>query len=349
MSSRGPRILAAAPIVALLIGLHAASAQPGQSGRNAGAAAKVGHEVITQQELEQAAKAELAKLEEQRYAILEQKLEQLIGEKLLAQEAARRNLSLEQLLKTEVYGKAADVPESEVTAFIQQNRSRLPRGGDETDLRLRVWDHLRSQRVAQQRQSYLEALRTQGKVTVLLEEPVAARVSVSDRGFARGPQDAPVTIVEFSDFQCPFCKNVTATLKQLLDKYPGKVRWVFRDYPIVGLHPGAPKVHEAARCAGEQGKFWEYHDLVFERSPRHSAQELKQYAQELKLDPAAFAQCVDTAKYQAAVDQDVQEGSRLGVSGTPTFYINGRQLVGAQPITAFQKLIDGELARKASQ
>jgi protein-disulfide isomerase len=221
---------------------------------------------------------------------------------------------------------------------------------DEQELKLKVWDHLRSQKVAERRQSYVQSLRGQGTVTVLLEPPAGSRVQVSgDRGFSRGAKDAPVTIVEFSDFQCPYCKTATATLKQLLDKYPGKVRLVFRDFPLVSLHPQAPKAHEAARCAGDQGKFWEYHDLLFERSPKMSPQDLKQYAQDLKLDAAAFASCLDGGKYTAEVDRDTQEGAGLGLTGTPSFFVNGRQLVGAQPIAAFQRLVDGELAKQAAK
>jgi protein-disulfide isomerase len=209
---------------------------------------------------------------------------------------------------------------------------------------------LRSQKVNEQRQTYVQGLRGQAKVTVLLEEPTSARYEVSgDRGFTRGTKDAPVTIVEFSDFQCPFCKTANATIKQVLDKYPGKVRLVFRDYPLATLHPQAPKAHEAARCAADQGKFWEYHDLLFDRSPRMAPADLKQYAQELKLETAAFAQCLDSGKYAAEVDKDFQEGVGLGLTGTPSFFINGRQLVGAQPLAAFQKIVDGELAKQSAK
>jgi protein-disulfide isomerase len=312
-------------------------------------AARVGDEVITIEELEQAVKPQLAKLEEQRYEILDQRLDQLIGERLLAQEAKRRSVSVEQLLKTEVLAKAPDIPDSEVTAFINQNRARLPKM-DEKELRLKVWDHLRSQKVNEQRQSYVQALRGQGQVTVLLQEPVSARYDVSgDRGFSRGPKNAPVTIVEFSDFQCPFCKTATATIKQVLDKYPDKVRLVFRDYPLASIHPQAPKAHEAARCAADQAKFWEYHDVLFERSPKATLQDLKQYAQDLKLDATAFDQCLDSGKYTAEVDKDFQEGVGLGLTGTPSFFINGKQIVGAQPLAAFQKVVDGELAKVAAK
>ena len=317
--------------------------------KNPAPAARVGDEVITLEELEQAVKPQLAKLEEQRYEILDQRLDQLIGERLLAQEAKRRNVSVEDLLKTDVFAKAPDVPDSEVTAFINQNRGRLPKM-DDKELRLKVWDHLRSQKVTEQRQSYLQGLRGQSKVTVLLQEPTSARYDVSgDRGFALGPKDAPVTIVEFSDFQCPFCKTATATIKQVLDKYPDKVRLVFRDYPLASIHPQAPKAHEAARCAADQAKFWEYHDVLFERSPKIAPQDLKQYAQELKLDATAFGQCLDSGKYTAEVDKDFQEGVGLGLTGTPSFFINGKQIVGAQPLAAFQRIVDGELAKVAAK
>jgi protein-disulfide isomerase len=334
--------------VALALAVGTAAAQKASSGKAPTPAAKVGSEVITLEEVERAVQPQLAKLDEQRHEILDQKLDQLIGERLLAQEAKQRGVSVEQLMKTEVYGKASDVPEADVQSFINQNRARLPKM-EEQELRLKVWDYLRSQKVNEQRQSYIQALRSKTPVEVLLEEPSAARVEVSTVGFARGANDAPVTIVEFSDFQCPFCKNASATLKQVLDKYPGKVRWVFRDLPLVSLHPGAPKAHEAARCAADQGKFWEYHDLLFERSPRHSPDDLKQYAQDLKLDGPAFAQCLESGKHVAAVEKDTAEGVRLGLTGTPSFFINGRQLVGAQPITAFQKIIDGELKRLAKR
>jgi protein-disulfide isomerase len=336
-------------VLVLALGAGQATAQTAPSGKAGTPAATVGGEVISLEEVEQAVRPQLIKLEEQRYEILEQKLDQLIAERLLGQEAKRLGVSVEQLLKSEVYAKAPEVPEADVASFINQNRGRLPKM-DEQELRLKVWDHLRSQKVNDQRQAYVQALRSQAKVAVLLAEPASARYEVNaDRGFAVGPKDAPVTIVEFSDFQCPFCKSATATVKQILDKYPGKVRLVFRDYPLVSIHPLAPKAHEAARCAAEQGKFWEYHDLLFERSPRLAPQELKQYAQDLKLDAAAFGQCLDTGKYVAEVDRDTQEGMSLGLTGTPSFFINGRQLVGAQPITAFQKIIDGELAKKTSR
>jgi len=347
------RVMVTAVAVLVVAGLCPATAQqsappaPGQAAaqNNAAPAAKVGGDVITLGEVEQAGRAQLSKLDEQRQAILEEKLDEIIGQKLLAQEAKKRGLSVEDLLKAEVYGKAPEVPDSEVTSFMTQNKARLPQM-DEATLKMRIWDYLRAQKVNERRQAYVQSLRSAGDVTVYLTAPVV-RVSVSSDGtFVRGAKDAPVTIVEFSDFQCPFCKSATNTVKQVLDKYPGKVKLVFRDFPIPSLHPAAPKAHEAARCAADQGKFWEYHDVLFEKSPKQSPEDLKQYAKDLKLDTNAFTQCLDSGKHEAAVNKDIQEGSGLGVTGTPTFFINGRQLVGSQPITAFQKIVDSELAKK---
>jgi len=340
--------LLAVPIVAFVLWVPPAHAQDAKAA--AAPAAKVGEEVITLGEVEQAVRPQLAKLDEQRQSVLEEKLDQMIGERLLAQEAKKRGVSTDQLLKTEVYAKTPEVTDADVSVFMTQNRARLPQGGDQAELKLKVWDYLRNQKVTEARQTFIQDLRGKNAVTVYLQPPDSARVPVNaDKGFMRGAKDAPVTIVEFSDFQCPFCKNAATTVKQLVEKYPGKVKWVFRDFPIPNIHPAAPKAHEAARCAAEQGKFWEYHDVLFEKSPRQSPDELKQYAKDLKLDSTAFTTCLDSGKHEAQVNEDMNEGSQLGITGTPTYFINGRQVVGAQPASTFQRIIDSELALKASR
>jgi protein-disulfide isomerase len=324
---------------------QAPSGAPGAEGlRSVTPAAVVGDDVITLEHVQEGLAAQLARLERQRHELMSQRLEVLIGERLLAREAQKRGVTVEELIKREVHGQIGEATDTEVTAFIAQNRATLP-PGLEAELRLKVRDHLRAQKTTQRLQAYVRELRAQTPVTVYLVGP---RVAVnSDRGFAQGAQNAPVAIVEFSDFQCPFCKGVVPTVKQLVATYPGRVKWVFRDFPIDSLHPAARTAHEAARCAGDQGKFWEYHDLLFERAPNHSPQELKAYAQEVKLDVAAFAQCLDGGQYRDTVVKDVEEGERLGVSGTPTFFINGRPLVGNQTMEAFKAVIEQELTRVA--
>lgn len=309
-------------------------------------AAKVDGQVITREEVEKALAPQLAKLEEQKFQLMESKLEALIEERLLALEAKRRRITTEELVKIEVTSKVPEVTDAEVTGFMTQNKARLQ--GDEAELRPKVRDYLRSQKEQGGHRAYLARLQQRSKVERFLEEPEPTRVAVSAEGaFAQGPKDAPVSIVEFSDFHCPYCSRVVPTLKEIVRLYPKEVRLAFRDFPIANLHPKAAQAHEAARCAGEQGKFWEYHDRLFESQAQTLVADFKRFAEQLKLDHNSFTACLDSDKYVAAVQADVQEGTRLGITGTPTFFINGRLVVGALPLEMFQKIIDRELHRSS--
>ncbi len=311
-----------------------------------GVAARMGDQVVTLEELEKALAPELARLEEEKYKLLESKLNELIAERLVAREAKRRGVTVEELLKAEVVSKVSEVTEAEVTTFITQNKGRLRE--ETVELRLKVRDYLREQKEAQQRSAFVASLEQSAKVQRFLEEPAPIRVTVRAEGaFAKGPKDAPITIIEFSDFQCPFCRNVVPTVKELIRQYPTTVRWAFRDFPLASLHPKAPKAAEAARCAGEQGKFWEYHDLLFDSQAQATIEDFKRFADQLKLDPKGFASCLDSGRQKAAVQSDVEEGARLGITGTPTFFINGRMLVGAQPLESFRGIIEAELRRSS--
>ena len=176
-------------------------------------------------------------------------------------------------------------------------------------------------------------------------------VEVDDDPFL-GPAEAPVTIVEFSDFQCPFCQRFREqTLDQLLTAYEGKVRFVYRDYPISSIHPHAQKAAEAAQCAHEQGKFWAMHDrLMAEQSAWASASNVpatfQSYADELKLNVEQFSNCLSSGQFAAEVQKDYQHGQSYGVRGTPTFFINGRIVAGAVPFSTFKAIIEEELASR---
>ena len=168
-----------------------------------------------------------------------------------------------------------------------------------------------------------------------LAEPAVITI---DPALTRGPAGAPVTIVEFGDFQCPLCKRTQPVLDQLLKEYRGKVRLVFKNFPLAS-HPGARPAAEGARCAAARGVFWEYHDLLYLPGTDFSREALIGYAGRLALDREAFAACLDARQFRDEIDADVREGRALGIPGTPTFLINGKPLVGAQPIEAFREAI----------
>ncbi len=162
----------------------------------------------------------------------------------------------------------------------------------------------------------------------------------------KGSADAPVTIIEYSDFQCPFCARFwSQTLPQIQEEYidTGKVKLIYKDFPL-GFHENAQKAGEAAECADDQGMFWEYHDMIYENQISLSVSSLKTWAKELGLDTSEFNDCLDSGKYTDEVKEDFKEGQAAGVSGTPAFFINGRSLVGAQPFSAFQQIIEEELS-----
>jgi protein-disulfide isomerase len=194
--------------------------------------------------------------------------------------------------------------------------------------------------LAQSRQEYLKQL------TTLDTKPVqASRVEISfDVARLRGRPGAPVTIVEFSDFQCPFCRKVQPALRSLLSKYDGKISLAYKDFPLRGMHGQAELGAEAARCAGDQAKFWEFHDLLFANQEKLSRTGLAEQARVLNLNEARFESCLSSGKHRAEVEKDLQDGIRAGVIGTPAIFINGTLLSGAQPESVLERVIESELA-----
>ena len=154
-----------------------------------------------------------------------------------------------------------------------------------------------------------------------------------------------MTLIKFEDFHCPFCRRAHATLVELQKRYGDKLRIVHKDFPLEGLHPGATRSHLAARCAGEQGKFWDYQDKLYEVPPKPMPDKLKEIAQQLGLDVPAFEACFAANKYEAAIEKDYAEGEALGITGTPAFFINGRVVRGAQPVENFVRVIEQELSK----
>ena len=170
-----------------------------------------------------------------------------------------------------------------------------------------------------------------------------AEKALITEGMTKGSKNSPVTLIEYSDYECPYCARAEATIKDVLDEYGSKIYFVYKDFPLP-FHNNAQKAAEASRCALEQNKYWEYHDALFKNQQSLDTNSLKTYAKSLGLDEAKFSECLDSNKYTEKVKQDMEEGQSKGVTGTPTFFVNGKMLVGAQPFDAFKEIIDKELA-----
>jgi protein-disulfide isomerase len=301
----------------------------------------VAGEPISEQELLQSLGPQLLQLRNQEYELKSKALDGLIRQKLVEVEARKRGVSTQKLLEQEVDSKVPEPTDGEVEAYFWgQNRAgaRL----DEVKDQFRA--NLKDVRIQKARQAYADSLRARSEVASMLRPP---SVNVSyDRARVNGDPNAPITIVEFSDFQCPFCKKSQDTLRELLAKYDGRIKLAFLDFPLSEIHPQAEKAAEAARCAGEQGKFWNYHDSLFEDQSKLDEASLIGRAQNLKLDESAFQSCLASEKFKAKIDADRQEGTRVGVDGTPGFFVNGVFLSGAQPRAEFEKIIDNALAAR---
>jgi len=326
------------------LGLLLAQSWSCRSANQSEKVAEIDGVTVTRAELDRNGGKPLSNLRQQLYNMERQKLEEFIGATLLTREAQSKGVSVSTLLEQEVNGKAARVSEAEIEAFYNQNKARIPVAMDKVHDQIR--DYLREQRVEAGKNSFIKALRDKAKVTSYLKAPPVLRADVPITGSAvRGSEKAKVTIVKFEDFQCPYCKTVQPTFNELLKRYDGKIRVVHKDLPLDAIHPQARPAAEAARCAGEQGKFWDYHDKLYTNGSKLTAEELKSAAKEVGLDTDGFEKCFASGKYKGAVQKDLLDGAQLGLNGTPAFFINGRELTGAQPLEAFAAIIDEELGQ----
>jgi len=323
---------------------------------NSNRVAVVNGQTITQEELEKAAAGELkgietrklqndASLAQDKQEILQKALEELVAGKLIEAEAAKEKKTKDQLLEAEVESNIDTPSAEEVEAFYDANKDRIPIPKDQ------ALPQVKSYLIERSRSRYRDMLVTRLKKDFGFKsylEPLRAQVATA--GFpSRGAANAPVTIVEFSDFECPYCGGLFPTLKQVEKNYPQTVRIVYRQFPLSNLHPHAMKAAEASLCANEQNKFWEFHDSMFGNQRELSLADLKQRAVDLKLDTQAFNQCLDSGRESASIQTDIQEGARVGVSGTPALFINGRFLSGNQPYSEIKDVIEDELQRKAAK
>lgn len=344
------RILRSAIVLVLVlipIRLFSQTAKPAGSGT----VAQFQGSVITQDELEKFAAKDLENLDLQRVqfnaswdrnrrAVLESSLERLLSESLLKAEAARRGLAVEALLDEELKGKVKDPTEDDVKAFYEANKQRINQ--PLIQIGSQVKSYLKTENYNQAKAAFVEQLKKQYGATISL---APERQDVATAGSpSHGPGSAPVTLVEFSDFQCPYCARFFSTLRQVLDKYGPQVRLIYRNFPLLQIHPYAEKAAEAGLCAADQGHFWDMHDLMFQTQGQLKEEDLKGKAAQLKLNMESFNSCLDSGQHAEQVKQDLYAGSKLGVTGTPALFINGRFVSGAVPFADIAKVIDEELS-----
>ncbi len=250
-----------------------------------------------------------------------QALDQTIDDLLLLAEANRRAVGPEEIVRTEVSEKIQLPTEAEVAKFFAENKTRLK--GDLDSTRNQIAQYLQDQNQRRLEQEFSARLRKGATIRLFISEPTLPAQSVSvDDDPVRGPVSAPVTVVEFTDFQCPSCAAMHPVLDEVLKSYGAKVRFVVRDYPLA-QHAHARKAAEAANAANAQGKFFEYATLLFKRQNALDVPSLKKYATELGLDRARFDAALDGGKFAAEVSHDIAEGNQYGVGSTPTIFVNG--------------------------
>ncbi len=326
------------------LGLGASSPELVATGKNV-AVERTTLEEAAAEELEQLELERLqfeAKLLKRRHQILQAKLEELVGRQLLTMEAAVRGMPPQQLISEIADGVEPPSPE-EVENVYALNEDRFQEPKEKVLPQLETY--LKQEKTREAVRNFIQVLRAKYDVEFHLE-PLRFAVSSPEAPFL-GPKDAPVEIVEFSDFQCPYCGAASAMLKRLREEFGDQVRISFRQFPITSIHPQAAKAAEASLCAAEQGEFWDMHDSLFSDQEHLEVDRLKARARDLGLDGEAFDSCLDSGKYAKQVQEDLKAGLRAGVDGTPAFFVNGRPFNGAVPYERLAEAIREELAEPA--
>lgn len=310
---------------------------------------------VTEEDLRKAAAADLDRLSMQvqqfnagmkqaEHQILETSLDRLLADRVFEAEASRRGVTKDAFIEGALEGKIKEPTPDEIRAFYEANRARVNKPLEQVAEQIRLY--LRAEARNKAIGELADHLKSVHQVANLLPP---LRVKIETEGYpSKGSREAPVTIVEFSDFQCPYCSQLARTLQEVLARHPDDVRLVYRQFPLSEIHPLAEKAAEASLCAAEQNRFWELHDLMFETQGKLAEDDLKAKASLLKLDTAVFDGCLATGKYSKRVMQDQRAGYMLGVSATPAFFVNGRFHAGAVPASDLMKMIDEELRISAA-
>jgi predicted DsbA family dithiol-disulfide isomerase len=284
-------------------------------------------------------KASFAQNEHQ---ILEQAMERLVEEQLIKAEAAKRGITEEELLAKELPLNSSEATSDEIDNFYTANKQRINKPKEEVAPQIGIY--LKQQKENDAREAFLKKLENEHKVIRLLQ-PLRFNVNASERP-SLGPAAAPVVLVLFSDYQCPYCKRFSGTLKEVRKQYGDRIRIVFRQFPLTSIHPNAQRAAEAALCAAAQNRFEEMHDSLLQNQNALQEGNLKSRADKLGLDTNAFNACLASARNAALIHEDLRAAASAGVEGTPALFINGRYLNGAQPFEEIAAIIDEELKNR---
>ena len=337
--------------IALVLALacSAPAQQPPPQGSDAASvAARVGDRAITMKDIDdrwrKAEPAQQAAAVQTIYDGRKEALDAIIADMLVEQAAKATGANPTQFTEAEIKKRTTPVTDEEVVIFFQENTAQME-GRGLAAMGPAIRRFLEDQRRTAAYQTFVAELRKAGPSIRLLLDPPRYDVAIATDDASLGAANAPVTIIEFSDFQCPFCQRVMPTLKRVRETYGDKIRIVWKDFPLTSIHPQAFKAAEAGNCAREQGKFWEYHDVLFSNQQALQPEFLKKYAADTGLDVVKFGACLDTAKYGDHVQEQMGVGTGLGIQSTPSAFINGRLVTGAQPYEAFVAIIDEELER----
>jgi protein-disulfide isomerase len=332
----------------LACGLLISLACSSQAQQPADVAARVGDRAITVRDLDDRWKNEdpgaKAQAEQAIYDGRKAALDAIVADMLVADAAKAKGVTPEAFVQAEVGRRIKPVSDTDVRNFYVQNSERM-QGRSFEQMSSAIQQFLQDQQQTTAKQDLIAELKKAGPAIRVVMDSPRTTITVNPDDPSEGKADAPVTLVEYSDFQCPFCLRVMPTLKQLRAKYGDKIRVVWKDFPLTQIHPQAFVAAQAGNCAREQGKFWELHDKMFGNQSALQPDALKKYAADAGLDAAKFNQCLDSSKYEARVQDALSAGGRLGITSTPTVFVNGRIVSGAQPIEVFQSVIDDELAR----
>ena len=345
-SGNFPRCLRAVCVAAAMISIAALN---GCGQRRAASGDQViataGDLKITKAQVDDKARIQLTAIQNQVYMAEKRAVDQIIDDYLVEQAAKKAGLTQEAYLKKEIDDKAPAPTDKEMQDFYDKNKDRIRQPMDK--IKAPLANYLKQQKLRERRAELIAQLRKDLKVKIALEPP-RFKVASEDSAGMQGPKDAPITIVEFSDFQCPYCRSAEGSIKEVMKKYPDKVRLIYMDYPLP-MHPNAMGAAQAGRCAAAQGKFWEFHDAMFADQTKLDPPALKATATNLKLDTTKFNECLDKNAHTDDIHRTQEQGQAAGVNGTPTFFVNGRMLSGMVPAANFESIIDEELARNNTE